>query len=161
MDPNADTASNSGLGEVWKKAYVDLHVAYLAVLRLRHFRKGDDSSDAEPDMSLESPFGDLGGEYAREAVEKWRSVWERHESEDERVRIMGAALEAIRNHTDSWKAFEKICPEDLALSDRGIPLAESCMTETGAVRDAMQERAELLRKFKEKGAGPAPSVGKS
>jgi hypothetical protein len=128
---------------LWREAYEDLHVAYLAVLRVRHWRKKDPQAEVDADMRRLDPFGDIGRECAAGAVEKWHGVWQAHASDEEKRQVMGAATEAIRNHWESWAAFMEVCPPSLRLRKPALAL-ETFMTATAGVRDSMQIRANVL-----------------
>jgi hypothetical protein len=126
----------------WQRAYIDLHAAYLGVLRLRHHRKKSAEHDITRDMGLLDPF-DMHSASSAYGVRKWSDIWESHKGDDATTRVMSAAAEAIRDHWDSWSDFMNICPHDLRKFKITVP-HDAFETSTAASREALEQRARVL-----------------
>ncbi|MHC4779031.1 MAG: hypothetical protein ACYTFG_10690 [Planctomycetota bacterium] len=133
---------------IWRRAFEDLHVAYLATLRIRHERRGDDADEIGRDMLLQDPFG-AGDEGGADSVRKWQDIWEKHGGGGDMGKIMSASTEAIKNHWDSWADLTKAYP-DLFKEAKGYVQSDEFMTSTTASRETMEARARTLREAWEK-----------
>ncbi len=134
--------SLENLQGIWRQAYLDLHVAYLATLRIRHERRQDPASEMARDMELADPFG-LGDENGPDAIRKWQEIWEKHGGGGDMGQVMTAATEAIKNHWDSWADLTKAYPVRFKSTKSFVP-ADEFMTSTSASRGTMIERAKLF-----------------
>ena len=128
---------------IWRRAYVDLHVAYLAVLQIRHARRKDTPEAAAKDMAIEDPF-ELGDPSGADAVQKWKTIWESHSAGPEATAVLAAATEAIRNHWDSWADLLKAFPDRFE-SLAPVVQSDEHMTSTAASRETFLERGRVLK----------------
>lgn len=147
--------SGENLYGQWRQAYVDLHAAYLGVLRIRHARRGDDPMETARDMVLAEPFT-LTDPSGADAVKLWQDLWNGQSAPDEMSRALAAATEAIRAHYDSWGKLAAAYA-DLFKSDRQTVSFNEFMTSTTASRETLLERAKRLesawREFQGKTGG--------
>jgi hypothetical protein len=134
--------SGKSMEGIWRRAYLDLHVAYLATLRIRHERRKDDAQDMKRDMELADPFG-LGDDSGEDAVRMWQEIWEKHGGGGDLGKVMAASTQAIKNHWDSWADLTKAYPDHFK-STKDYVQADEFMTSTAASRETMQARARTL-----------------
>lgn len=129
--------------KLWREAYIDLHAAYLGVLRLRHHRKKSNEHVISRDMGLLDPFG-MDSASGSEAVRRWYDIWEAEKGGgDEGGRVMAAASRAIQSHWKSWAAFMELCPPDLRRFRIQVPY-DTFVTSTAVSRGALEQRAKVL-----------------
>ncbi|MHC5039132.1 MAG: hypothetical protein ACYTHM_17625 [Planctomycetota bacterium] len=134
---------------LWREAYIDLHTAYLALMRMRHQRKNSPADLIEKDMKQLNPFymdGALGGE----AVEKWMKIWEENQHDNEAARIMACVTATMQNHWQSWAAFMERCPPDLKKFKISVPFDSYLLTATTVSRSTLEKRAEALAQARER-----------
>jgi hypothetical protein len=128
--------------KAWREAYMDLHAAYLATLRVRHLRQDSLQLVIQRDMEREDPFK-MQSASGKDAVARWRSIWARHECGDLKRQVMGACSDAINAHWQSWKNFMDLCPPDLKKFKIDVPQG-IFLTSTAVSRGALEQRAKVL-----------------
>jgi len=128
--------------KVWREAYIDLHAAYLAVLRVRHQRNKSLQLVIQRDMEREDPFG-MKSASGKDAVQHWIGIWQRHAGQDEKMQVLSACTEAINNHWNSWKAFMDLCPPELRKFKIDMPQGQF-LTSTAVSRGSLEKRATIL-----------------
>ncbi|MHC5039237.1 MAG: hypothetical protein ACYTHM_18170 [Planctomycetota bacterium] len=128
----------------FKEAYIDLHVAYLALIRMRNERKNALPLVIQNDMEREDPF-DMKSPSGPDAVKRWKDVWVRHEDDNKSKQAMAAVTETMANHWKSWKAFMDLCPPDLKKFKIDLPFDSYMLTATTISRGTLEKRARVLR----------------
>jgi hypothetical protein len=128
--------------KAWREAYLDLHAAYLAVLRVRHQRNQSLELVIQRDMEREDPFK-MKSASGKDGVKRWREIWGKHAGKDVKSQVMSACTEAINNHWGSWKAFMDLCPEDLRKYKIDMPQG-LFLTSTAVSRGSLEQRAKVL-----------------
>ena len=129
---------------LWREAYIDLHAAYLATLRIRHARRGDPPEDSAGDMELADPF-DMRDVSGVDALRKWKAICIKHKGFDELTDAMTAGTVAIKNHWDSWSELVKAFPSYFGEYKPLLP-SDEYMTSTAPSREAILEKARILAK---------------
>ncbi|GEM_PF-2039404 len=147
----------------FREAYMDLHAAYLAVLRLRHQRHDSLPLVIERDMNREDPFG-KGNPAAKDAVKRWHALWEKHACGDANQQAFSAVTDALKQHYHSWSEFMKTCPPDLKKFKIDVPYDTYMMTATTMSRGTLEKRARVLseawKRHITKGTDMKPDKGK-
>jgi hypothetical protein len=129
----------------FRETYIDLHVAYLAVLRLRHQRKDSLELVIQKDMEKKDPF-EMGSPIGGDAAKRWQALWAKHDCDDLNKQAFLAVAEAQQNHWKSWTAFMDKCPPEFGKFKINVPVDEYKMTATTVTRDTMMQRAKVLGK---------------
>ncbi|MHC4777558.1 MAG: hypothetical protein ACYTFG_03155 [Planctomycetota bacterium] len=127
----------------WREAYIDLHVAYLAVVRMRNMRKQASSELTQRDMFNKDPFY-MEGAPGEEAVQKWQELWKKNQSENEMSQTMACVSESMQEHWKSWAAFMELCPDEMKKSKISVPFDDYLMTATTVSRSTLESRAKAL-----------------
>jgi hypothetical protein len=136
--------SKDSMIKVFRDAYVDLHVAYLALLRLRNERKQALVLVIQKDMERKDPFN-MEHPAAEEAVKKWQEVWKGNECGDVSTQAFKAVSESIGNHWRSWTAMMDLCPPDFRKFKIDLPYDSYKLTATTLSRETLVQRAKVLR----------------
>lgn len=128
----------------FREAYLDLHTAYLALLRMRHERHQSLAMVIQKDMENADPFG-LANPAGPDAVKRWLALWNKHESAGRAAQAMAAVSEAMANHWKSWSTFMDMCPPDLRKFKIDMPFDTYMMTATTISRGTLEKRARVLK----------------
>ena len=135
--------SKDSMIKTFRDAYVDLHVAYLALLRLRNRRKMALELVTQRDMEKKDPFN-MAHPAADEAVKKWQELFKKYDGGDIDTQIMEAVSEAIGNHWKSWTAMMELCPPDFRKFKIDLPYDSYKLTATTLSRETLVQRAKVL-----------------
>ena len=133
----------------WKAAYVDLHVAYLALMRMRHQRKDSPADLMERDMRQMNPFY-MEGAVGEEAVAQWLEMWEKSDQENPAARAMACVTLSMQKHWESWAAFMDLCPPDMRKHKIAVPFDSYLLTATTVSRSTLEARAKVLVEARER-----------
>ncbi len=128
--------------KAWKEAYIDLHVAYLGVIRLRHHRNQALELVIQRDMQREDPFR-MASPSGKDAVRKWLGLWQKHECDSLTKQVMAAAAEALQNHWNTWSTLMDLCPPDFRKFRIEVPQSDF-VTSTAVSRGTLEQRAKVL-----------------
>lgn len=128
--------------KAWKEAYIDLHAAYLGVVRLRHHRNQSLELVIQRDMEREDPFR-MASASGKDGARKWLSIWQKHECGNLTKQVMAAAAEAIQDHWASWSALMDLCPPDFRKFKIEVPQSDF-VTSTAVSRGSLEQRAKIL-----------------
>jgi hypothetical protein len=142
--------------ETFHNAYVDLHVAYITLQRMRHERKQSPPDVIERDLGKKDPFG-LGAVPGDAALLRWEALWEKTQNDNAMARIMACVTEAMQDHWQSWSAFMEHVPDDLKKFKIAVPFDDYLLTATTVSRSTLEKRAQVLAEARDRRARGAPS----
>jgi hypothetical protein len=128
--------------KAWRQAYIDLHAAYLGVLRIRHQRNKSLDLVIQRDMENEDPFR-MKSASGKDGAKQWQHIWGKHHGKEMGPRVMAAATEALSSHWDSWSAFMDLCPPDFRKFKIDMPQT-TFVTSTAVSRGSLEKRARVL-----------------
>lgn len=135
----------------FQEAYVDLHVAYMALQRMRHERKQSPADVVERELAKRDPFG-LKQVPGDAAIRKWAGIWEKNANANLMAHIMGCVTESMQNHWHSWAAFMDLCPPDLKKFKIAVPFDDYLLTATTVQRSTLEKRARVLAEARDRHA---------
>jgi hypothetical protein len=135
--------SKESMIKTFREAYIDLHVAHLALLRLRNQRKMALPLVVAKDMERKDPFA-MAHPASEEAVKKWLDLWKKLDGGNVETQTMEAVSEAIGNHWKSWTALMDLCPPDFRKFKIELPYDSYKLTATTLSRETLAQRAKVL-----------------
>ncbi|MHC4601088.1 MAG: hypothetical protein ACYS47_19005 [Planctomycetota bacterium] len=130
--------------KAFRDAYIDLHVAYLALLRMRHARKDSLELVVKKDMENVDPFH-MQSPAGPDAVKKWNAIWAGNDNIEPMARAMACVTETMARHWKSWSAFMDLCDPDLKKFKIDVPFDSYMLTATTISRGTLEKRARVLK----------------
>lgn len=130
--------------KAFRDAYIDLHVAYLALLRMRHQRRNSLELVIQKDMENTDPFK-MESPAGADAVKKWKAIWNNDDNIEPMARAMSCVTATMASHWKSWTAFMDLCDPELRKFKIDMPLDSYMLTATTMSRGTLEKRARVLK----------------